>query len=355
MDADFFRGFNTDLHNAETWKEYHSSFRSNKKKLKDLADPTQLGDHVSLKAEAADSTPTNNDQGAQASSSEGTKASSISPKRLKDLAKENPTQLGDPVSLKAETARSEPTNNDRGAGSTPRQIQADSSPSSLPRKQLKDSAKENLSQLGDPVSLKAETASSSPTENDKGAQSSNSPSQTPSHSPISSSTLPPIPTIDAESLFWQMMEISQEPDPYMYPALQTLSRSHPQFLLGALSNTVIFPPSHPYSLPSPTRTALNDLFSVFVASAQVGLRKPHREIYEIAIKRLNDFDKGRGGSGITAQDVVFIDDIGQNLKTAREVGMETIRVQLGKTWRAVKELEKVTGVELMDEKTRAKL
>jgi hypothetical protein len=30
---------------------------------------------------------------------------------------ENPSQLGDPVSLKAETADSEPTDQDRGAGS----------------------------------------------------------------------------------------------------------------------------------------------------------------------------------------------------------------------------------------------
>lgn len=38
----------------------------------------------------------------------------------------------------------------------------------------------------------------------------------------------------------------------------------------------------------------------------------------------------------------------------REVGMKTIRVQLGKTWRAVKELERILGedVVLMDEKTR---
>ena len=68
---------------------------------------------------------------------------------------------------------------------------------------------------------------------------------------------------------------------------------------------------------------------------------------------LDEFDrKKRGGNGIEAGDILFLDDIGQNLKMAREVGMRTIRVQLGKTWRAVKELEEATGVELMDEKTR---
>ena len=32
--------------------------------------------------------------------------------------------------------------------------------------------------------------------------------------------------------------------------------------------------------------------------------------------------------------------------------MRTLRVRLGKTWRAVKELERETGVELMEERVR---
>jgi len=36
--------------------------------------------------------------------------------RAMDKLEENPSQLGDPVSLKAETADSEPTDEDRGAG-----------------------------------------------------------------------------------------------------------------------------------------------------------------------------------------------------------------------------------------------
>ena len=52
------------------------------------------------------------------------------------------------------------------------------------------------------------------------------------------------------------------------------------------------------------------------------------------------------------EDIVFLDDIGENLKMGKSVGMRTIRVQLGKTWRAGKELEGVLGVKLMDERTR---
>ena len=53
-----------------------------------------------------------------------------------------------------------------------------------------------------------------------------------------------------------------------------------------------------------------------------------------------------------AGDVVFLDDIGENLRVGREVGMRTIAVKRGKTWRAVKELEGVTGLDLMDERVR---
>ena len=51
-------------------------------------------------------------------------------------------------------------------------------------------------------------------------------------------------------------------------------------------------------------------------------------------------------------DVVFLDDIGANLKGAREVGMRTIKVVMGRTEDAVRELEKITGLDLRGEKAR---
>ena len=62
--------------------------------------------------------------------------------------------------------------------------------------------------------------------------------------------------------------------------------------------------------------------------------------------------KKRGIDGIAASDIVFLDDIGENLKHAKKAGMRTIKVTLGKTQDAVKELEKITGLELLDEKAR---
>jgi hypothetical protein len=82
-------------------------------------------------------------------------------KSLKDIAKENPTQIGDPVSLKAETADSKPTPDDTGA-------KGDGE-----KKTLKQKAEEKLktdpSMLGDPVSLKAETSDNEVTADDSGA------------------------------------------------------------------------------------------------------------------------------------------------------------------------------------------
>ncbi|MHB8465001.1 MAG: HAD-IA family hydrolase [Acidimicrobiales bacterium] len=58
------------------------------------------------------------------------------------------------------------------------------------------------------------------------------------------------------------------------------------------------------------------LFHVVVESSKVGLRKPDPAIYALACERL----------GVPATDVVFLDDLGINLKPARAMGMRTIKV-----------------------------
>ena len=39
-----------------------------------------------------------------------------------------------------------------------------------------------------------------------------------------------------------MMAASRHPDPYIHPALERLSKQKPRPIIGALSNTVIYPP-----------------------------------------------------------------------------------------------------------------
>ncbi|KXG49060.1 HAD-superfamily hydrolase, subfamily IA, variant 3 [Penicillium griseofulvum] len=160
----------------------------------------------------------------------------------------------------------------------------------------------------------------------------------------SGSTIPPLPTVDAEWLFWEMMRISRTPDRYMYPALKKLRESG-QFLMGALSNTVIFPDGHEYNNASEVKQQ----FDFFISSAHTGLRKPDPKIYQVALQEMDSLAKRRGLAGVNPDDVVFFDDIGENLKGAKKAGMRTVKVTLGKTQDAVKELEKLTGLQLLDE------
>ncbi|GAB7365766.1 hypothetical protein MBLNU230_g7101t1 [Neophaeotheca triangularis] len=175
---------------------------------------------------------------------------------------------------------------------------------------------------------------------------------------------PPVPDIDAEALYWSMMRESRQLDRWMWPALRRLRAAADgdlkgELVLGALSNTSIFPEGHPYNdvgtEDGRRHAEMKGVFDVFVSSAHVGLRKPDRPIYELAVKLLDEEFRAKGGGGVEAGDVVFLDDIGTNLRTAKQVGMRTVKVELGKSWKAVKELEKVTGLTLLDDGERAKL
>jgi FMN phosphatase YigB (HAD superfamily) len=172
---------------------------------------------------------------------------------------------------------------------------------------------------------------------------------------------PPIPDINSEELYWEMMRIARKPDPHMFPALRRLRRaadaSKGKLILGALSNTSIFPPGHPFNDPSTEdgrfNAELRSMFDIFVSSAHVGMRKPEKGIYEYAVIRLHEFVKLEGyGIGVRPQDITFLDDIGTNLRTAKQLGFNTIKVQLGKADLAVAELEKLTGLTLSGEKAQ---
>ena len=157
--------------------------------------------------------------------------------------------------------------------------------------------------------------------------------------------VPPMPEIDAEKLFWAMMSESRHPDPYMFPALRKL-KACGKFTLAALSNTVIFPPGSPVA--ENAEGDLSRIFDVFVSSAHVGMRKPDPKIYEYAMERL----RVKVGPDLKAEEVLFLDDIGENLKAAKALGMRTIRVLLGKTDLAVKELESILQIDLLDDKQK---
>ena len=167
--------------------------------------------------------------------------------------------------------------------------------------------------------------------------------------------VPPVPNVDGERMFNEMMSASDSPDPWMFPALEAL-REDGRYLIAALSNTVIFPPGHKLHAEDYFAHPVRRLFDVFISSAHVGLRKPDPAMYELAVRETDRYarankDSPRGtanrwADGVTAPDILFLDDIGENLKHAKKAGFRTIKVNLGRAYEAVDELESITGLKL---------
>jgi putative hydrolase of the HAD superfamily len=88
--------------------------------------------------------------------------------------------------------------------------------------------------------------------------------------------------------------------------------------------------------PGDGTRALRRHFDVFIESSVEGLRKPDPRIYELACTRLD----------VAPNEAVFLDDIGSNLKTARALGMTTIKVV--EPGAALAELEGAVGLSLLD-------
>jgi epoxide hydrolase-like predicted phosphatase len=83
------------------------------------------------------------------------------------------------------------------------------------------------------------------------------------------------------------------------------------------------------------------LFDGFIESVVVGYTKPDPRMYELALEEMQ----------VEADKACFLDDIGQNLKPAKKMGIHTILVENdtdtafhGAVW----ELSRLTGVQLLD-------
>ena len=76
------------------------------------------------------------------------------------------------------------------------------------------------------------------------------------------------------------------------------------------------------------------LFNHVIESAKIGLRKPDPRIYQMMVEALN----------VEPKNCVYLDDLGVNLKPAREMGMTTIKV--ASALHAIAELEAATGLML---------
>jgi putative hydrolase of the HAD superfamily len=79
---------------------------------------------------------------------------------------------------------------------------------------------------------------------------------------------------------------------------------------------------------------LREEFDAFIESYKVGMRKPDPRIYQMACDAL----------AVDFKEAIFLDDIGVNLKAARQLGMTTIKV--AEPAEAIAELERVLGLKL---------
>ncbi len=81
---------------------------------------------------------------------------------------------------------------------------------------------------------------------------------------------------------------------------------------------------------------LRDLFDVFAESCVLGMRKPDPRIYQHVLGEL----------ALAPEQVVFLDDMGRNLKPARAMGIATIKVN--EPVAALEELGELLGLPLTD-------
>ncbi len=140
-------------------------------------------------------------------------------------------------------------------------------------------------------------------------------------------------SVDARHLIARIAEASV-PRPRMLEAIRRIRASGRQ--VAALTNNWVTESSGRGPRGEGTaRARLDPYFDVFVESAVVGLRKPDPRIYALVCEKL----------GLPPARVAFLDDIGRNLKPARELGMATIKVE--EPDRALRELGALLGLDLL--------
>lgn len=116
--------------------------------------------------------------------------------------------------------------------------------------------------------------------------------------------------------------------------VKALRRCGERFKTACLTNNVVGFNDFPERSRATGRDEVLALFDAIIESSKVGCRKPDPRFYEIACETL----------GIQPNEAVFLDDLGVNLKPAKELGMRTIKVTEPSL--ALAELEAIVGFPL---------
>lgn len=125
--------------------------------------------------------------------------------------------------------------------------------------------------------------------------------------------------------------LSGDPRPEMVEALRRVKQ---HFKTGCITNNL---PANAIGSSGGRALYVAETMALFdhvIESAKIGLRKPDPRIYRMMAEAL----------GVDPKNCVYLDDLGVNLKPAREMGMTTIKVIDGP--QAIAELEAATGLTL---------
>src|SRR5436305_944284 len=118
--------------------------------------------------------------------------------------------------------------------------------------------------------------------------------------------------------------------------VEALKRVKARFKTGCITNNL---PANAIGSVSGRLLYIAEVMALFdhvIESAKIGLRKPDPRIYRMMADAL----------GVDPSACVYLDDLGINLKPAREMGMATIKVV--DPAQAIAELEAATGMVLRD-------
>lgn len=125
--------------------------------------------------------------------------------------------------------------------------------------------------------------------------------------------------------------------PEMIEALARVKRAG--FKTGCITNNLPKIDSRAMLAASESREQIDRIHANFdhiIESSKAGVRKPEPRIYEMMCAALS----------VSPRACVFLDDLGVNLKPARDMGMTTIKVPFGDATPALAELEGVLGIAL---------
>ena len=127
--------------------------------------------------------------------------------------------------------------------------------------------------------------------------------------------------------------LSGNPRPEMVEALRRIKQ---RFKTGCITNNL---PANAIGSSGGRALYVAETMALFdhvIESAKIGLRKPDPRIYQMMVEAL----------GVDPNRCVYLDDLGVNLKPAREMGMTTIKVIDAP--QAIRDLQAATGLALGD-------